>query len=328
MDGPLVVTGGTGFIGARLVARLVGEGRAVRCLVRRSSRTDELRELGAELRVVELETGEGLDEALEGAAAVLHLAGAVRAWGPAGYARANVDATRTLAERARRAGVRRLVAVSSLAAAGPSPADRGRAEDEPPAPICDYGRSKLAGERALAEAAGGALETVVVRPGAVYGPGDRDFLALFRLVAGRTRLVPYAAPPGARLSMVHVDDVVELVLRALERAPAGAVYHGADGASYTWPEIIGAIGRALGRRARPLRLAPAVLAPAAAAAELLRPFRPRPPVLCLDKLRQARQVGWLGAVDRARAELGFEPRYALEEGMAQTACWYREQGWL
>jgi nucleoside-diphosphate-sugar epimerase len=299
----------------------------VRCLVRRSSRVAELEALGAEVRVVDFR-GAGLDEALEEVEAVLHLAGAVRAWGPAGYERANVATTRALTESARRAGVRRILCVSSLAAAGPSARDVARTEDQPELPICDYGRSKLAAERAMLDAAGDAIATVIVRPGAVYGPGDRDFLELFRLAVGRTRIVPYAGPPGARLAMVHVDDVVELVLRAFARGPAGSVYFASDGSAYTWAEIIAAIGAAVGRRVFPVRVPTLALTPVAMATELLRPFRSRPPVLCLDTLRQARRVGWLCSPEKARRELGFEPRVQLAEGLAATARWYRERGWL
>lgn len=324
----VAITGATGFIGGRLVERLLAQGREVRCLVRASSRVERLRELGAGIAVVDLERGGGLQDALAGASSVLHVAGAVRAWTGAEFARSNVETTRLVAESAARAGLERLVLVSSLAAAGPSAPGEPRVEERESAPICDYGRSKLEAERALARAAGDALSFSIVRPSAVYGPGDRDFLELFKLGSGRSGLVPYVAPPDARLSMVHVDDVVELVLRALERAPAGRAYFASDGGAHTWEDIIHGVGAALGRELRAVRIPPALMVPAALAVQALRPFRARPPVLCLDKLRQARQRGWLCSFERARSELGFEPRFTLREGLAQTAAWYRAAGWI
>jgi dihydroflavonol-4-reductase len=307
----LAITGATGFIGARFAERWLEAGGELRALVRRSSRVEALRGIGAELVEVDLERGLGLEEALRGADAVLHLAGAVRAWSPSAYRRANAESTRNLALAARRVGVGRFLLVSSLAAAGPATAHRALTEADPPRPVVPYGESKLLAEHHLAEAAGDALSWAVVRPTIVYGPGDRDVLQLFRLC--RHRLVPFAAPPDARISLIHVDDLVELLLICLQRAPSGGLYFASDGGSHAWPEVLRAIGAGLGREVRPLRLSPALLWPLAAAAQVLRPFLDRPPVLSLDKLREARERSWLCSPEKAARELGFRPRIGLEQ---------------
>ena len=264
----LVLTGATGFIGGRLVLKLRGEGLVPRCLVRASSRTKELEAAGAELAVVNLETGEGLESALEGAEAVIHLAGAVRAWNAATFRVANVEATRHLVEAANRIGVRRFVLVSSQAAAGPSARGAALTEDLEPNPVGLYGMSKLAAERVLAEVASPELDWSIVRPSIVYGPRDRDVFELFR--SCKRGLGVYVAPPRVEVSMVHVDDVLQLVMAAAERAPRGAVYFCSDGEAYTWRQIVEAIAVALRRKVLPLRVPPALLWPLALAVETTR----------------------------------------------------------
>jgi nucleoside-diphosphate-sugar epimerase len=322
----LAVTGGTGFIGRRLVARLCREGRPPRCLVRASSETAELEAIGAEIAVVDLETGAGVEGALEGTEGVIHLAGAVRAWTAEEYARANVDSTRHLVEAATKTGVSRFVLVSSLAAAGPSARDEALVETAEARPVGLYGTSKRAAEVLLAELAPPELCWSIVRPCIVYGPGDRD---VFALIASCARgLGVWSAPSGQRVSMVHVDDVVELVTLCLDRASRGATYFCSDSEAHLWREVVETIAAALDRRVMPLRAPPLLLLPIAALAELTRLWRPRPPLLSMQKLREASQAGWVCSPEVARSEMGFEARLALEEGIIETVSWYREKGWF
>jgi nucleoside-diphosphate-sugar epimerase len=320
-----LVTGGSGFVGRRLVERLVREGRRVRCLVRSAAKAIEIGRLGVETVAGDVATGEGLEEAARGAAAVYHVAGAVRAWTRDAYFRVNALGTERVVAAARAAGARRLLLVSSLAAVGPAGAGEEVTEATPPRPITAYGESKLAGEEAL-RAGAGDVSWVIIRPPVVYGPGDRDVLPLFRLA--RRGLVPYAAPRGARIGLIHADDLAALVIAAMDRAAPGSVYMASDGRARSWPEIITAVAAAVGRPARAVRIAPWLLWPAACAAEALRPFTARPPILSLDKLREARQRSWAVSAARARADLGWSAAIPLEEGARLTAEWYRKEGWL
>jgi nucleoside-diphosphate-sugar epimerase len=321
----VLVTGGTGFIGARLAARLVAAGERVRCLVRSLERGGELRALGAETVLGDLgAASEALAEAIAGCETVFHAAGAVRAWNRAGYFAANAAGTRRLVEAARAAGARRFLLVSSVAAVGPADPGGEVTEDREPRPVTAYGESKLAAESALRDAAG-PLAWTVVRPCAVYGPGDRQFLALFRLA--RHGFVPYPVPRDSRLSLIHVDDLVDLFLAAAARAPGGSAYLASDGRAHAWPELIAAAGAAVGRRAFSLRLAPALLWPLALCLEAARPFAAAPFLISRDKLHEARQR-WVASPAKAIRELGWSPRIGLDEGFRTTAAWYREKGWL
>jgi len=322
----VLVTGGTGFIGHRLVERLRSQGQTVRCLARSPGRARDLAEMGAEVVPGDVSTESGLLEAARGVERVIHLAGLIRAWGRRRFFETNVEGTRRLAGAARKSGVKKFLLVSSLAASGPGKPGRPVTEDDPPRPVNSYGRSKLAGERALEESAG-QMEWSVVRPCVVYGPWERDVFVLFRMTA-RLGRVPYIAPSGARLSLIHVDDLLDLMLLCLERAPAGGIYQASDGEAHPWSEIIETIARVMGRSSRPLRIPPALLLPPALLSILLRPFTARPPLLCMDKLREGLERSWVSSPDRARRELGWEPRISLEEGIRGTWEWYRERGWL
>jgi nucleoside-diphosphate-sugar epimerase len=184
--------------------------------------------------------------------------------------------------------------------------------------------SKLEGERALAAAAG-EMRPAIVRPAIVYGPHDRDVLVLFKLVA--RGFAPYTARRDTRVSFIHARDLADLLILAGESAPSGRVYLASDGVSRTWADAIGAVAGGMGRRARALRIHPACLVMPAALVGALRWALPRPPLFCLDKVREA-AASWVASPVRARAELGWEPRLGLEEGARMTAEWYREKGWL
>lgn len=323
---PILVTGATGFIGHRLVERLRSEGRPVRCTVRSLPKAQDLRDLGAETVLCDIAKGPGLGEAVQGVRSVIHLAGTVRAWGRRPYFDTNASGTRRLAEAAAAAGVERFLLVSSIAATGPGEPGRPVTEETPCRPVNPYGESKLLAEGELARH-GGSMSWCVLRPCIVYGPWEKDFLVLFRMAAQRRR-VPYVGPPEALISLIHVDDLDDLILAALERAPSGRIYQASDGQAYSWSAIIGTMGRVIGRQVRPLRIPPLILWPLAVLAEGLRPFLARPPLCCLHKLREGFERSWVSSPERARRDLGWFPRIGLEEGLRGTAAWYRAKGWL
>ena len=323
-----LVTGGTGFVGRNLVERLLegaGEGgERVRCLARSPGRAEDLRRLGAEIVPGDVASGAGLEEAVRGVRIVYHCAGVIRAWRRDEYFETNAAGTGRLASAARKAGVERFVLVSSLAASGPAAPGGVVTEETEPRPFNAYGMSKLEGERVLAEAAG-EMRHAVVRPAIVYGPHDRDVLVLFKLVA--RGFAPYVARRDSRVSFIHARDLADLLILAGEIAPPGRVYVASDGVPRTWADAILAIAAGVGRRARALRIHPACLVMPAALVGALRWALPRPPLFSLDKVREA-AASWVASPERARAELGWAPRFGLEEGARMTAEWYRKEGWM
>jgi nucleoside-diphosphate-sugar epimerase len=333
-----LVTGATGFIGSHLVERLLRDGVAVRCLVRSPRRAAALRALGAELVPGDVTDAMSLRAAVAGVDVVHHLAGRTLAFNFKGFLRVNAAGTANLAAACARVGTPPvLVYVSSLAAAGPSPFDLPRGEEEPPAPVSHYGHSKRQGERLLHDAAE-RLPATVVRPPIVFGPRERYFFDLFRFARRGWQPVPSFGP--ARLSLVHVEDLVGAVIAAAgcgrrlvpgesDRPPFTGVYHVAGPDRLTLEEIGDRVAEAMGQRpARRVRVPGWVCRSAAAAVEVGGRLVGAQNLLNLDKLREAAAGSWTCQTDRAERELGFRPGATLVERLRQTFVWYREQGWL
>ena len=323
----VAVTGGTGFIGAHLVTALAARGDRVRCLLRPASDRSLLPAEVEPVVVEDLDDAAGLERLVRDTDAVVHLAGLTRSWTPRELYRVNRGGTAALCTALARVhpGVGQLILVSSQAAAGPSCRRRPRREEDPPAPVTAYGRSKLAAERIRHRYP--ELPITVIRPPAVYGPGDRDIFAYFRLVRAGVR--PELVPAG-RLSMVYVGNLVDALLFALERPPRAGqrVYHVADRGVVTMSTVAQWIAAAYGRPTWRVPVPQAALTlaglPLAAAGRLLR----RDLLLSRDKLREIAQPLWILATRRIQAELGYEPRVSTRDGVQRTAQWYLDHGWL
>lgn len=322
-----VVTGGSGFIGRALVDRLLRDGHTVRCLVRPNGGQPPR---GAERHVADYLRPATLvsSSAFEGADVVFHLAGVTRAVRPEAFREANVTSTRHIlgALVARRLRPR-FVYVSSQAAAGPaSSPEHPVDESDTPHPIEEYGRSKREAERVV-ESFNDHLATTIVRPCAVYGPRDRDFLALFRLAA-RGWLVY----PGVRdhwLSLLHVDDAVEGLIRAAatDRA-AMRTYFLASTDPLRWSAVGQEIAAAIRRPLRSVNVPLLAVRAAAEAGQLFGALTGTLPLGTRDKAILATAPFWLCSAARARAELGFAPRVTLPEGIRETYLWYVTHRWL
>ena len=322
----ILVTGGTGFIGSHLVERLAAKGRAVRCLVRRAGTNLPA---AVELARGDLETGAGLAEALRGVDTVIHLAGVTKARTVADYHRGNALGTATLLRAASRFDeVQRFVHVSSLAAAGPSPADRPLTEADEPRPISHYGRSKLAGEQAVRQSPL-CERTLIVRPPVVYGPGDRDVLQMLRTVA-RGWMAQIGTAPR-RFSHIYVGDLVDgLIVAADCIAPSvgGELFYMAHATPVTWGEFGNVAARLMGRRMRTVAIPETAAYVLGMCAEWWSGLTGTPGILSRDKVREACCAGWVCDPGRARRELGFSADTTLEMGLRRTINWYKEAGWL
>ena len=324
----ILVTGGTGFIGSHLVERLVAQGRALRCLVRRAATAGNLPR-SIELAHGDLESGAGLAEALRGVDTVIHLAGVTKARTAADYQRGNAVATANLLRAASHLdGIGRFVHVSSLAAAGPSTAGRPLTEADEPRPVSHYGRSKLAGEEAVRQSPL-AERTVIVRPPVVYGPRDQDVYQVIRTVA-RGWMAQIGAAPR-RFSHVYVGDLVDGLIAVADRANAGAggqVFYLANSAPVSWDEFGNVAARLMGRKVRTLAIPENAAYVLGLCAECWTHLSGKPGILSRDKVLEACCAGWVCDPGRARRELGFCASTSLEEGLRRTLDWYKEAGWL
>jgi len=315
--GLTLVTGATGFVGSHVAEACAQRGHRVRVTVRSTSDRTWIDGLEAEEVEVDLRDPAAVRRALEGVQLVLHLAGVTAAPTPALFHEVNVEGTGRLAGAAVEGGVRRFVYVSSLAARGPDGAS---------GPVSPYGRSKREGERRLLAEASGGMDVVILRPGGVYGPRDTDLLPLFRL--SKRGWLP-APPGGGPLQPVYVEDVVGAVLRAAgAEAPGPGPWPLAEERAYGWDEVARGMERALGRPVRTFPLPATLLVAVGAASEAVGRLRGRTPDLDRRRARDLAVHRWTCDPGPTREALGWRPGVALPEGLARTADWYREQGWL
>ena len=323
------VTGATGFVGSHLAAALVERGDTVVCLARRPEQAAFIASLGALIAPGSLEDGAALAAALRDADLVYHVAGLVAAASEQEFLAVNEGGTRRLVEAARAAApqLKRFVYISSIAAVGPAAPGGRLFEDAPCRPVTAYGRSKLAGEAVVRSSP--ALPWTIVRPGVVYGPRDRELLRLFRI--GRRGFAPVFGRGRQEVSIVHVADLVDAIARAANEPRAlGQTYHVAHPAPVTQRELALAVGRAArgGRAPLVLPVPPLVAAPIVRAIGRAAAAAGRRSVVNADKLAEFLAPSWAASVAKAERELGWHARRDLADGLAETAAWYRAEGWL
>ena len=304
----VAVTGATGFIGTSVVHRLLEHGFRVRAL--RRSRTPPALASHPDVEWVsgDLADPGALGRLVEGAAAVVHCAGAVRGSTQAEFDRTNAEGVAGLVRACRRLepGPRFLL-VSSLAAREPS--------------LSPYARSKLRGEEALAREAG-PMPWAALRPPAVYGPGDRELLPLFRWMA--RGVAPVLGASDARFSLLFVGDLADAVAAWVIRGEgSGTAFELHDGrpGGYGWQDLLGAVGTVCGRRVRPVRIPRGVLMAAARVGSAFSRALGRAPIFTPGKVRELTHPDWVCDNRDFTNATGWEPKVLLEEGLRRTPGW-------
>ena len=321
------VTGATGFVGAHLVKALRARGDRVAALVRRPALAAQ-HGWGPEVRLVrgDLAAEEALREGSAGADVVYHVAGQIAARNVAEFMMCNRDGTANVLEAARDGGARRVVFVSSLAVAGPTTPGHPIDETRPPAPVTDYGRSKLAAEvlvRAM------PFEWTIVRPPMVYGEWDRATLKIFQLA--RRGLVPVFGDGSQELSVIHAEDLAQsLIAAGTSPAAAGRVYFAAHPTVTTTRELVVSVGRALGRDRAPriIPVPPFVARGVLWTTGTLAHIAGRATVLSADKSNEFLAPAWTCRSDALTRDTGWRAQVHLDDGLRRAVSWYREAGWL
>lgn len=304
------VTGATGFLGRHLVGALAGQGWSVRALVRRDPVLAAPVGVEPEIVIGGLSDDAALARLCQGAEVVVHVAGLIKAPKDAEFAAVNAAGAARVAEAVRRAGVPRMLLVSSLAAREPQ--------------LSAYAASKRAGEEAARAILGDRLS--VLRPPAIYGPGDVETLGVFE-AAERLPVVP-VFDSRARVAMIHVEDAAAQIAAAASLPPERPVVALSDSRAdgYAWREIVEAAAKAVGRAPAVVKVPSAALAVAGLAGATVRLFGANP-IFTPGKAREMRHLDWsLGPEERWST--APEPRFDLEAGFAHTVAWWRVAGML
>jgi nucleoside-diphosphate-sugar epimerase len=299
----VALTGATGFVGGHLLKAAHAAGYDVRALTRGP------RPAGDGVIWVEgtLDQPDALATLCQTADAVVHVAGLINGPNRDAFDTVNAGGTASMIDAARAAGVTRFIHMSSLAAREPD--------------LSDYGWSKAKSERIVAAS---GLDWTIVRPPAVYGPGDRETFELFRMA--RRGLV--ALPPAGHFSIIHVEDLCRLVLALLD-APgtAGETYEPDDGREKGWEHrhFARTLGRLLGRRPATVAVPKVVMAGAAHVDRLVRRDRAK---LTPDRVRYFCHPDWVVTAEARPPAALWVPEIRTSTGLKATADWYRQQGWL
>jgi nucleoside-diphosphate-sugar epimerase len=299
----LAVTGGTGIVGAHLIDAALATGHTVLGLTRRPQQQRD----GLTWIDGSLSDRASLERLIDRTDAVIHVAGVLKARDASAFEEGNVTGTLALLAAATAGGTKRFVHVSSLAAREPK--------------LSLYGASKAKAET-LVEGSG--LDWVIVRPPAVYGPGDRETLDLFRMARAGTIYMP----PAGSLSLLHVDDLARLLLAlAAADAPAKIIVEPDDGRAGGWThrEFGDALGAAVGVPARTVSTPRFLLAIGSRLDRLLRGDSAK---LTPDRVAYFCHPDWVASTDRAAPPDLWQPQIPTDEGLRQTADWYRAEGWL
>ena len=324
----VALTGASGYTGGHLLKRLLARGDTVKALVREGSISSEMMSSGAVIVRGALGDADAARLLVEGCDAVVHVAAVYRTAGhPDSYYREiNVEGTKRLLEAALAAGVRRFVHTSTVGVHGDvknPPAD----EIAPIAPSDIYQETKAEAET-LARDFGRAhgIEVVIVRPGAIYGPDETRLLKVFKAIArGRYAVVGSGRP---HYHLVYIDDLIDGFLLALDRREAaGETFIIAGPASLSQDDLARDVAAATGGSVWPFHIPAWPVQRIGDVVEAICiPFG-------LEPMIHRRRVDfWVKnrsfSIEKARRLLGYEPKIGVKEGIARTARWYRENGWL
>jgi len=312
MSALAAVTGGTGFLGRYIVTALAAAGWRVRILARQSPTHPQLAGVPLEAVPGDLSDRAALRALVDGADAVIHAAGLIKASSSAQFRAVNEVGTASLAEAIARTSPRaRTLLVSSLAAREPQ--------------LSAYAATKRAAEERLLAILGARSTWTIVRPCVIYGPWDTETLALFRAAA--RGVMPRPSVAGARLALIHASDAAAAIAALAGQGPSGAILELTDERfdGYTWHEITAAVAAVLERRLIAVPLpAPLIRAAAALNVTTARMLR-RAPMLTPGKVREILHADWGSTADRQPPRELWRPAIGLARGLQDTLSWYGER---
>ncbi|MDH3911440.1 MAG: NAD(P)-dependent oxidoreductase [Rhodospirillales bacterium] len=309
----VALTGATGFIGRHLVESLLAAGLQVRALCRHPEKA----RLPAGVTVIEgaLENDASLARLVEGADALVHCAGLIKAAASKDLHRVNANGTARLVQAcALQPRPPRLIFLSSLAARHPE--------------LSDYAASKRRAEEELAQQAKG-VHWIALRPPAVYGPGDRETFQLFRLL--RHGLLPTPALESARISLIYVEDLCEAIGTLLSASiESGSLFEIRDACEegYSWRAVAEAGGRHIGRKITCVPVPRSLMRAAAVANHSLSRITGHVPRISPGKVRELYHDDWVCRDNPLTRLSPWRPKVGLDEGMRLTLNWYEDHRWL
>ena len=324
------LTGATGFTGGHLAGRLRNDGWSVRCLVRPQSSSnalEKLKNIGCEIVFGDLNNTQLYEHSLAGIDCLFHIAAFYRDQASEDtFWKVNFEGTKELVNAAIRANVKKYIHCSTVGVHGAiehPPAD----EEAPFRPGDPYQKSKLAAEQyVLQKLQSGELSGSIFRPAAIYGPGDRRLLKLFKMAGAPLTIIP--GPGTIRYHITYIDDLIEGILLVVENSQAEGQVFILAGQEYTdLNQLVKLIGKLMEKKVHLLHLPFKPVYLFSTITEYMGKLLGINPVLYRRRL----DIFWKDRVfsnEKAKHILGYQPRFSLEEGLGKTLQWYQEQGWI
>ncbi|MCX8033926.1 MAG: NAD(P)-dependent oxidoreductase [Thermodesulfovibrio sp.] len=317
-----LVTGGTGFIGSHLVEALSKETHEVYCIVRNPSKIRFLKGLDVKIIQADLSNKDSLKKIDWQFDYIFNLSGITKAKNPEEFFQSNYIGTQNLVEivAKKNSSLKRFIHLSSLAAVGPCREGKPVDEETEPAPVSEYGKSKLLGEKAV-DFFKDKLPITIIRPPAVYGPRDSDFLTFFKMI--KSGIVLYLTE--GIYSIVYVDDLVNGIILASKAENAkGETFFISGPQPHSTQEIVSAISEVLSKKPLKIKI-PKILGNFFI--KIFEKFDKKS-IINNDKLKELVQPCWICSPKKAEKLLGYKAKINLKEGMEWTAKWYKENKWL
>jgi nucleoside-diphosphate-sugar epimerase len=320
-----LLTGGTGFIGSHLTEFLLDKGAEVFALVRDPHNLKWLKGLNIQLLKGDLLSIPSLPFDIDH---VFHLAGLTNSSNVADYYTVNQQGTASLFKslQAQKIFPRKIICLSSLAAAGPSLDGSPVQESNPPHPITAYGKSKLMGE-AEALKFKEVYPIIILRAPAIFGPRDRDILNFFKWM--KQGAFPTLGSKQRYMSLCYVKDLVRaFFLCSQKELESGEIFNIADPSRCSYEELGILVGQAIGKKLKKVIIPIPVGYLIALIGEIGSRISKRPSVLNLEKFKRLSQRNWIADMEKTREKLSFKPQYSLREAVQETISWYLEHNWL
>ncbi len=323
-----LVTGGTGFIGSHVIEKLCERGDQVVTVSKDRLNLIELKKLGVEVIDGDINSINSWENILEDVDIVFHIAGVTHAKNSCDYYEGNHTATKRIIELCSELcnNLKRFVYVSSLAAVGPSMQNIPVDESSPYHPVSDYGRSKMLGELEVLKFSD-KLPITIVRPSAVYGPRERDmYMYMKSIKRGILMLIGFNQK---YLNLIYVDDLIEgIILASVSDRAINQIYFLGSEVAYPNEEIGRTIAEVIHRNPLGFHVPHCIVYFICAVEELIGKIFGNQVFLNLQKARELTQTAWHCSIEKARRELGFNPKTSLHDGFTNTFKWYKQMGWL
>ena len=327
MQKKVLITGASGFVGYHLIAQAVSAGYAVVAAVRGSSAVDHLKGFDITYTQLNYADVDALHKNIleHGYDYIIHASGTTKAKTLADYNLVNAEYSRNLALASIGTPVKKFVFVSSLAAIGPlTSVGDSISAGQTPTPVTSYGASKLQAEQYLKAIDG--LPLLVIRPTAVYGPREKDIFILFTSI--NKGLEPYIGRFDQQLSFVYVKDLAAVIILALDSTLTHQSYNISDGQGYDRYALADYAKAQLSKKTFKFHIPLPIVRFLATALDALYANSKATPALNKEKLAELTAVNWVCDIEKAKMELGYQPKYDLKAGLTETMKWYRDNKWL